>query len=125
MISQPVKGPLLDPITQKTTLRKVHYFRKYIVYLTMDDEYRITTTVHFIKQCKPGSKIKTNERYSDGERKILTCANGNYFSFSTLWPTGYKSFDLYENLGGFSYSFKTDYMSFSALEQEISLLNAK
>ena len=106
-------------------LRKV-YPQSHSIYAWKNDDYSLTTYVIFETNCKPSTKIKTSEKFSDNNSKVLSCdKTGKYLSFGAEFPSKSNYGIWTETLDGFSFSENLDYWDFRKLDREITLSKAK
>jgi hypothetical protein len=107
-------------------LRKVNLEEKYAIYVLKNEDYTFSTFVKFSTNCKPGTKIETSEKFSNGEPKILKCnEEGNSLSFEASWNQTEPITSWSENLNGFKFNEYFYSWNFDKLDREITLKKAK
>lgn len=109
-----------------SVLRKVNLEEKYAVYLLKNDDYTFSTFVKFTSDCKPGTKIETTEKFSNGESKTLVCSeDGKSLGFEVYWNQKEPITSWNENLNGFKVNESFYGWNFDRLDREITLKKAK
>ena len=117
---------IYDKEQGRSILRKININNGYVVYAQKTDKYALSTLVQFVTECKPGKKIETSKKYSDGTPIILLCNNsGTALTYKATWDNGADDFVWNEEIDGFKFYVNFADWDFSKLDQEVTLSKAK